>query len=41
MVGFVDKNLIKRMCDVIEGRWPDDSGIFILYLYEKEGKKVL
>lgn len=27
--GFEDKELLKRMCDVIEHRGPDDSGIFL------------
>jgi len=29
MVGVVDKNLLKRMCDVIHHRGPDDTGVFI------------
>jgi len=28
IIGFEDKNLIKRMCEVMSHRGPDDSGIF-------------
>ena len=28
IIGFEDRNLIKRMCDVVSHRGPDDSGIF-------------
>jgi asparagine synthase (glutamine-hydrolysing) len=29
MLGFTDKKLLKRMCNVIKHRGPDDNGIFI------------
>ena len=29
MLGLVDKNLLRRMCDVIHHRGPDDSGLFM------------